>query len=394
MPVFVKEGGKVMNRNLGMLGGLCLGAGLMYLLDPDRGNRRRALIRDKTVHCLNQTGDFLDAATNDFRNRASGTLAELNHLFVTDHASDAVVVARVRARMGRIIRHPRAIEVSANQGRVTLRGPILREEADVLTRSVSFVRGVQSVEDRLERYDQPGDIPALQGQVRQPEQVQDYMQANWSPATRLMACIAGGVLGMFGMKQKGVMGTLLGCAGLGLMSRGATNREMKQLVGMGSGRCAVELQKSLHINAPVDVVFAFWTNYDNFPHFMTNVKEVREGINGRSHWVVKGPAGIPIEWDAEITRIEQNRELGWKTLSGSVVEHAGLIRFEDNFDGTTQVHIQMSYNPPAGVLGHTVADLLGFDPKTKMDVDLARMKTLIETGKTPRHSAWSGAAEV
>ncbi len=120
---------------------------------------------------------------------------------------------------------------------------------------------------------------------------------------------------------------------------------------------------------------------------MRNVREVRDLGDGRSHWIVTGPAGTEVEWDATITRLESNKVLAWKTVPGSIVEHAGIIHFQPNPDGSTRVHIRLSYNPPAGALGHVVASLFGADPKSEMDEDLVRMKTFIETGKLPRDAA-------
>ncbi len=376
-----------MNKGLSLLSGVGFGAGLMYLWDPDRGRRRRALIRDKAVHMLNKTDDALDATVQDLTNRINCYVAEALHLFRRDQASDAVIVERVRAKMGRIVTHPSSILVTCDQGIVTLRGPILSREADPLIAVVASLRGVRGVEDRLERHETAGDIPGLQGVSRRPGIQPEFLQANWSPSARLVACVAGGTLALSGIRRGGVFGPLLGLTGLALLARGLTNKEVKRIVGVNSGHRAVDIQKTLNINAPRDLVFAFWTNYDNFPHFMSSVREVRDLGGGRSHWVVAGPAGVPIEWDAEVTRIELNKELGWKTLPGAPVEHAGLIKFDTNPDGSTRVHILFSYNPPAGALGHTVADLLGFDPKARMDQDLARMKTLIETGKTPHDAA-------
>jgi uncharacterized membrane protein len=74
-----------------------------------------------------------------------------------------------------------------------------------------------------------------------------------------------------------------------------------------------------------------------------------------------------LEWDAVITAQERNKLLAWKSLPDSAIQHAGLIRFQQNADGTTTVHIHMSYNPPAGALGHALATVLGADPKKKMD---------------------------
>ena len=68
----------------------------------------------------------------------------------------------------------------------------------------------------------------------------------------------------------------------------------------------------------------------------------------------------------------------WSTIVGSPVEHAGTIKLDSTGDGTTRVHIRMSYNPPAGALGHVVAKLFGADPKSEMDEDLMRLKNALE----------------
>jgi uncharacterized membrane protein len=112
--------------------------------------------------------------------------------------------------------------------------------------------------------------------------------------------------------------------------------------------------------------------------------KVRE--DGSSHWRVAGPAGQSVEWDAVTTQLIPNEVLAWKTTPGSTVEHAGFIRFE-RVNGGTRLDVKMSYNPPAGALGHTVAMLFGADPKTELDQDLLRMKTYLETGKTPHDAA-------
>jgi uncharacterized membrane protein len=72
---------------------------------------------------------------------------------------------------------------------------------------------------------------------------------------------------------------------------------------------------------------------------------------------------------------------------GSPVEHAGTIRLQSMREGGTRMHIRMSYNPPAGALGHVVAKLFGADPKSEMDEDLLRLKTTLESGKAPREDS-------
>lgn len=100
-----------------------------------------------------------------------------------------------------------------------------------------------------------------------------------------------------------------------------------------------------------------------------------------------------MEFDAEITRAIPNQMMSWKTLPGAAVAHAGIVRFDPEADGGTRVHIRMSYNPPAGWLGHGLATASGVDPKSSLDEDLVRMKTLIETGHAPHDAAARVAAD-
>jgi uncharacterized membrane protein len=121
---------------------------------------------------------------------------------------------------------------------------------------------------------------------------------------------------------------------------------------------------------------------------MSNVRDVRPSSRERqSHWTVAGPLGVPVEFDAEVSAFVANEVFAWRTIEGSPVAHAGLVRFEPAGAGQTRVHIRMSYNPPGGWLGHGVAAAFGADPKRSLDGDLVRMKTLIETGRPPRDAA-------
>lgn len=146
----------------------------------------------------------------------------------------------------------------------------------------------------------------------------------------------------------------------------------------------ISVQKTLTIQAPIEEVFELWSRFENFPQFMEHVLDVRtEGE--RSHWRVAGPAGVPVEWDAETIERIANRKIAWRSLEGSRVEHHGDVRFEKLDDRTTRIDIHMAYNPPGGALGHAVAGFLLGDPKTLMDDDLMRMKSLLENGRTRAH---------
>ncbi len=361
-----------------------VGAGLMYLLDPQEGARRRALVRDQVVRFLNKAGDAAGATARDVRHRAKGVVAEARGRFTEGEVDDEVLVQRVRSRLGRVVSHPRAVDVTADQGRVTLSGPILTRDEEHLLTDVRRVRGVKEVENRLERHESADGIPALQGGVQRTGERSALMQQVWSPTTRMLVGTAGSALTLYGASHRTAPGALLGVAGFGLLARAVTNLDTQRLLGIGAGRRAVDIQNSITINAPVDTVYDFWTGYENFPGFMANVQRVEDLGGGRSRWTVRGPAGSDVSFEATVTRREPNRVLAWKTRPGAAVAHAGEVRFEANPDGTTTAHVRFSYNPPAGAVGHAVAWLFASDPKREMDEDLMRMKHVIE-GRTRVH---------
>ncbi|HJR63404.1 MAG TPA: SRPBCC family protein [Gemmatimonadaceae bacterium] len=378
--------GNPRDRSLALLGGLGLGALLMYLFDPDRGKRRRHMVRDKAVRALHVSGDALDATGRDLRNRAQGAAAELRARTRKDEPGDEVIVQRVRAELGRTVAHPSSVIATSENGIVTLSGPILAREADRLLAAVKRVRSVRDVVDQLDRREDAGHVPGLQGGTERTGDRMELLQENWAPAARLFTGLAGGAVALYGARRRGMVGAALGAAGAALLARSATNVEVRRLVGAGGGGRAVEIQKTITLELPVEQVYTFFTDYENFPQFMSHVREVRDLGDGRSHWVVDGVAGVPVEWDAVITRAEEHRELSWKSTDQSAVQHAGTMRFEPTQTGGTRVDIKMWYNPPAGAAGHAVSKLFRVDPKKQMDDDLARVKTALETG-TPPHDA-------
>jgi uncharacterized membrane protein len=355
-------------------------AAVTYWLDPVGGRRRRARLRDKAVHATHEAEEAVETTTHDLVNRARGTVAETASKFRREEVSDSILEERVRAAIGRVSSHPGSIEVASSRGVVTLRGPILKDEMMRVVSRVSQVSGVKDIENELEAHDTPGNIPGLQGNGHREERF-EYLQENWAPAPRLLAGMTGLGLAAFSVVKRTPLSIGAGVAGLSLFLRSATNKPFKRLVGIGGGRRAVDLQVEIFIDAPVEEVYSFWLNPENFPRFMTHVKEVRDLGDGRFHWKVEGPGGVPFEWDAEITQRNHNEVVAWRSLPGALVGNSGIVRFEPDDEGTS-VRVQMHYNPPGGRLGHMFATLLGADPRQQMDDDLMRLKSLLETGAT------------
>jgi hypothetical protein len=146
--------------------GLLVGAGLMYMLDPARGNRRRALVRDQVVHggrVLEDLGERITGKSQDLRNRAYGAVQEARSRLRDEHVDGPVLEARVRSEIGRVVANPGSIQVTALDGRVALSGPVLEREMNKLLACVAAVRGVHGVENRLQPHPEPADVPGLQG---------------------------------------------------------------------------------------------------------------------------------------------------------------------------------------------------------------------------------------
>jgi uncharacterized membrane protein len=359
-----------------------LGAGLMYFLDPQQGPRRRAMVVDKANRFVNSIDESIDKAVEDTRNRTRGVLYEMTAKLSDQGAPDWILEERVRSNLGRIARHARAVDVRADGGRIYLSGPVLREDEDAIVRAALRTRGVYGVENQLQMVDNPQDIPALQGEPSARRRaVPDWQQRNWSPATRLLSGVGGSLLTLYGLTRRGVAKPVLSTAGLVLTARGVTNKDTRSLLGLSGGENGIRVNKTINIFAPIDVVYHFWRDFENFPLFMNHVKEISVQ-NDISNWKVAGPAGSTVEFQSRLTQDIPNDVIAWETLPNSQVYSTGFVRFDENRDGSTRVTVQMSYIPPAGVAGHAVAQLFGVDPRQAMHEDLIRLKTLLEEGKT------------
>ena len=219
---------------------------------------------------------------------------------------------------------------------------------------------------------------------------QDYT-TNSSRMTWTLGGAALGALGVYGLLRRAPVTWLLAAAGLALVARGTGNMPFARMAGREAGKRMIDMQKTIHIEASPERVFDLWSNYENFPRFMSHVQQVRDLGSGRSHWMVQGPAGTQVEWDAQTLESRRPEILSWRSTAEATVDNSGTIRFEPEGNGT-RVTVQLSYRPPAGALGHAVASLFGKDPKQQMDEDLMRMKQFIETGIPPKDAAQPPAA--
>lgn len=266
-----------------MMSGAALGAGAMYLMDPDRGYRRRAELRD--------------------------ALAEVG---------DSELVERAR------------------------RMPAMSVVRD-LGGSLAAARwpGVTSLASAGRRAS-----PLAFGRRRS----SGLATRDWALLTGFLGAIA---------------------AGLWLVRR-----------SRGEGR-GIEVTRTMTVEAPVERVYEFWNDFENFPRFMSHLREVRRTGPDRTRWVVNGPAGTPVEWDAVVSRRVPNEEIAWETVEGSLVDHEGVVRFRQAGAGATRIEVRMTYRPVGGALGHGLAALFGSDPERVIADDLSRVAAQLRGGARP-----------
>jgi BON domain len=180
--------------------GAGIGATSMFLLDPVRGARRRALIRDKVAFARRKTADATGATWRDFNNRMAGLQARARSLFSEVAIDDATLKERVKAALGRVTAHQRAISVDVADGCVRLGGDALASEAGSIVSAVNRVRGVLSVQSNLRTHASAQHIPMLQGGSFRPGRWMSWIHGSWSP-TALVAAGAAIAIGAVTMAR-------------------------------------------------------------------------------------------------------------------------------------------------------------------------------------------------
>jgi len=141
--------------------GAGIGAALMFVFDPTRGARRRALLRDKLVRISHKTRAIAGATQRDLANRVEGLGSRTRARLSDEEVDDATIGERVRTALGRVTPHHRAISVSSTSGWVTLTGDALEPEVSSILSVVGAVRGVEGVQNNLRMHVSADRIRAL-----------------------------------------------------------------------------------------------------------------------------------------------------------------------------------------------------------------------------------------
>lgn len=237
-------------------------------------------------------------------------------------------------------------------------------------------------------------------------------QVNVASWERWTSAIGGGALATYGALRRDKVGIGLAALGAALIYRGSTGhcpaykaagvstaptdspeRQDKPTANSGNSvqgpkgvqnESGIKVHKAVTIGKPADQLYHFWRDFANLPKFMNHLVSVEVKDGSKSHWVAKAPFGKTVQWDAEIINDDPGKLIAWRSLPGADVDSAGSVRFLPAPQGRgTEVHVDLSYKPPAGQLGAAIAKLFGEEPNQQVDNDLRHFRNLMEAGEIP-----------
>ena len=185
-------------------------------------------------------------------------------------------------------------------------------------------------------------------------------------------------------KVLGALAAVAGIAALDVLAAARlTRRTHPTRTSDGGG--AFTVSAGVTVNRSAEDAYALWRDFSRLPLFMTHLESV--SADG-AHWVASKPGGGTVEWDATIVEDVPGSRLSWRSVDGADVDNAGSVLFAPApGDRGTEVRVELTYEPPAGRLGNTVARLLGEEPRQQVTDDLRRFKQVLETGEVVRSEA-------
>ncbi len=192
-----------------------------------------------------------------------------------------------------------------------------------------------------------------------------------------------GALASAFLLHRGVTGR---CPVYRAMGRNTATRKERAMARMERGASAsvlidrgIKLDERVVIGRRPSEVYAFFRDLHNLPRVMSHVERVEVSNSRLSHWTVQGPAGARLEWDAEIINDQRDQLLAWRSREGSDVRNAGSVHFAPRDGGmSTELRVQMKYDPPAGAVGAAVARFFGRSADLQLREDLWRLKSELE----------------
>jgi uncharacterized membrane protein len=208
---------------------------------------------------------------------------------------------------------------------------------------------------------------------------------------RLLSTLAGGWILISGLRRGSAGGLCEGMIGGSLLYRGLMGHcHMYQMLGINTSngehqaglrqKEGYRINKRIVVNRSPEELYGFWRNLENLPRVFDHLVSVQPHNATHSHWVAKGPLNTRVEWDAEIIEEREGELIAWRSIAGAEVSTAGSVHFRKvPRNMGTEVSIALRYSPPAGSLGHAVAQLFGQTPEDQIEQELDQFRQMMES---------------
>jgi uncharacterized membrane protein len=145
------------------------------------------------------------------------------------------------------------------------------------------------------------------------------------------------------------------------------------------------ITESIDVQVPVRTAYDQWTQFEEFPQFMTGVLEVKQLDDSHVRWVAD-VEGERKEWEAEIVEQEPDRVVAWRSVGGPT--NSGRVEFKP-IDTGTRVSVEMEYDPEG--MKESIGALVGLDGR-QVEGDLERFRDLVEAREMPT-GGWRGTID-
>jgi uncharacterized membrane protein len=221
---------------------------------------------------------------------------------------------------------------------------------------------------------------------------------NVGSAERVGSLLAGALMAAYGLRRRGGIGWLAALTGASLVKRGVTGHcEAYSVMGVTSvgnrlhaedasvdPESSIDVRRSIRVQRSATACYEVWRDLTRLPHFMDYLERVDVLDDTRSRWYARGPAGITVEWDAEIVRDVPDQRIAWQSVDPADVPNRGTVEFLEVADGTaTEVRVHLEWDPPLGQVARAVAVAFRRDPGRELENALERFRQVMES----RHPA-------
>ncbi|VXD02281.1 SRPBCC family protein [Sphingomonas sp. 8AM] len=139
---------------------------------------------------------------------------------------------------------------------------------------------------------------------------------------------------------------------------------------------------AITIGRPADELRALWLSPDVQSAIWADFADVSTADDGATDWVAHGPAGGTYRWRTAAQATDD--EVRWSTLDGADVANTGVLTFRTApGDRGTELHLDVRFDPPGGVVGEAVGKLFHVVPREIVAKALYRFRALALTGEIP-----------